>query len=63
MKPVITTEEKFFLVPKCLSKGGFIQELWDQAKTEAILLEERNSDDVLVELGEKLEEAFGQAIL
>ena len=63
MKPTITTEEKFFLIPKCLSEAGSIQELWAQAKTEAILLEERNSDDVLVELGEKSEEAFDQAIL
>ena len=63
MKPAITTEEKFFLIPKCLLEVVSIQELWAQAKIEAILLEERNLDGVLVELGEKSKEAFDQAIL
>ena len=56
-------EEKFFLILKCLSEAGSIQELWAEAKTKAILLEEINSDGVLVELGETSEEAFDQAIL
>ena len=51
MKPTPTTEERFFLIPKCLSEAGSIQELWAQAKTEAVLLEERDKDDELVELG------------
>ena len=63
MEPTITTEEKFFLITKCLSEAGSNQELWAQAKTEAILLEERNLDGVLVEIGEKSKEAFDHAIL
>ena len=64
MKPAMTAEEKFLLIPKCLSESGSIQELWGQARTEAILLEERpTNDNPYVELGDKSEDAFEQAIL
>ena len=64
MKPTMTAAEKFLLIPKCLSESGSIQELWGTAKTEAILLEERATNDApYVELGDKSEDAFEQAIL
>ena len=51
----MTAEEKFLLIPKCLLESGSIQELWGQARTKAILLEERPmNNEPYVELGDKL---------